>query len=1625
MELLKSYIFNQVANHSLSQQDAKKMLIELKEKTERQEEEIAIIGIAGRFPKANSIQEYWNNIKNGVVCIDKLPEGRVNDIEDFLLKIHYNQLVEQNAIKEDGHLDLEYQTRGYMYEIDKFDAAFFGIPPREAKAMDPDQRIFLELAYEAVEDAGYGRKIIGTNTGVFAGIDHVSDMKYKQLAASDPMVVTGTWPGILASRVSYIFDLHGPSIVIDTACSSGMVSVHSACNSLRNGECDMAIAGGLSSFYYRPMRFDSELKELESVESSDDIVRTFDKNANGTVWGEGVGAVFLKPLKKALEDKDPIYAVIKASAINNDGASNGITAPDARAQERLLKAVWEKAKINPETVQYIEAHGTGTILGDPIEIEAVTSAFRSVTDKKQFCGVGTVKTSIGHLVGASGLAALLKVVLMLKNKLIPASLNFKAPNPYINFCESPVYVTDKPREWQRGEAPRRAGINSFGFSGTNCHVLLEEAPEQAESTGTQKSEFDVFTMSAKTQNALQEMLKRYYKELTDKNLNMSDACYTANTGRGHYNQRLVFLVKDMKDLKDKIDYVIKAGFDEINKFGVYYGVHKIVPSNKLERGKGEITEAEHRKLNRLASAKMDELKQDFSYPSAAELCELYIKGAGVEWELLYEEQNRNRINLPVYPLERKRCWYDEKPFEKTDLNGIRMKAAKEIAHPLIDRCLAESFYQDIYATDFSVGRHWVLSDHKILGSHVIPGTTYIEMAVEVCKKYYGCSVELRNIIFYAPVITGEKEVREVHTILNKQEDHIEVTFASRINLGDFDEQWVKHAECKVYKAAAPENEAYDVRGIIDRLLAQSDEAKLIDTNKRSTGGAQLGERWKNSKTLAVGLSEALIQLELPVHISEDAYQYYLHVSMLDNSVNAISQDIGEGLYLPFMYKSLKIYGRMPQSFYSHIKIKENNLKGMETITFDVLMMDSQGRVFAEATDYSIKKVNEEEFKNRGNNVRDCLYFETSWIDSEPADKGNKALWGNILVFKDDRGIGDEIARRAKALGSNIIEVEYGDRFEKLKEDRYIVDGEESGYQSLLGELAGKGISGIIHIMSVSALQDTDSPDDLKEHQKRGIYSLFNLTRALVANKFSSKTDIVLISDYANEVVKTEKRLCPHNAALFGIGKIVRLEHSNLNVRCIDIDDYTTVDSIMNEICSGENVFKVAYRDGMRFIEEFRKIELSVENSKDSIDIKEDGSYIITGGTGSLGLAMAKHLAAKSRVRIALINRSVMPQSDKWDEILDKGENLKLCNAIAAIREIEKTGSRVGCYSGDVSSLEDMRRVVAKIRKEHGAVRGIIHCAGLAGDGFIMRKKKEAFDGVISPKMQGTWILDELTCEDNPDFFVMFSSILSVFGDPGQGDYTAANSYMDTYAAYRSRKGKRTVAINWPAWKEIGMAVDYGISESDTTIRPITTEKAMKSFDEILSSKYVRVLPGDLNYSKLIKIKDELPFRLSERIEDVLKKQRHKLDDKERARDKKKEDVKISVKGREQEELNETENKLVGVWSDVLGLGEIDIYDTFSSLGGDSMMAIQLLKQVNKEFGDVIDISDVFSYPSIEQMASFIEDKLGIKKEQKNTKKESKEDLSLDESIESLFDNLESGEQSIEDALKILGSGENS
>ncbi|GGG02026.1 beta-ketoacyl synthase N-terminal-like domain-containing protein [Paenibacillus aceti] len=663
MDKLASQIFEQVAKGQLDEKAALQLLRTLKEQQTTESKEIAIIGLSLRMPGADHIEQFWDNLTQGLDSIGPLSEERQRDSLSFIRTF--------TQLPADG---IQFSHGGFMQDIDKFDYAFFNLSPKEASLMDPNQRLFLQAAWEAIEDAGYGgSRIQGSKTGVYIGYaDWPAYGQYitKNQPSQIPMASIGNTPSIIAGRIAYMLDLQGPALLVDTACSSSLVAVHLACMALRNAECEMAIAGGVKVCL---MPVDG-LFEI-GIESANRRTSAFDDSSDGTVWGEGTVALLLKPLSQALRDQDPIHAVIRGSAINQDGTSVGLTAPNAASQEKLLIRAWKDAGVHPETIGYIEAHGTGTKLGDPIETDGIRRAFRHYTKRKQFCAIGSVKSNIGHLDAASGVAGLAKAIVSLKYKKLPPTLHFTRPNRNIPFESLPLYVSDRLEPWETNEEhPRRCGVSSFGFSGTNCHLVLEEAPLIGGSTADTKQDQEpdlgdqprLTVLSAKSRPALERLMHAYIHRLPELDGSFADLCFTAQTGRGHYSCRLAIIADGISSLRDKLSAALEAGLEKLKDAaesgeGILYSEHRTTSGRREKRQQGEYTsdelktrsEAAHQLIQQAASS-----GAGLDMAGIEELARLYVQGAAVNWEELYEGQRRSKLHLPVYSFEPSRCWID-------------------------------------------------------------------------------------------------------------------------------------------------------------------------------------------------------------------------------------------------------------------------------------------------------------------------------------------------------------------------------------------------------------------------------------------------------------------------------------------------------------------------------------------------------------------------------------------------------------------------------------------------------------------------------------------------------------------------------------------------------------------------------------------------------------------------------------------------------------------------------------------------------------------------------------------------------------------------------------------------------
>ena len=583
--------------------------------------EFAVIGMACRMPYADDEDEFWELLRNGTDAVSELSDRRKKYAKEYL-----------DSCGIDGY---SFMQAAYLDDVECFDRVFFGISPKEAELMNPSQRIFLELVWQLIEKSGYGKnQLKGTRTGVFLGYDSSDKIRYSDMVSStgvenENISTVGNIDMVTASRISYLLDLKGPAVLVNTACSSSLVAVHTACNAISNGDCDMAIVGGIR-VSAMPLYNGSSI----GIVSSDARTHAFDDTLSGTGGGEGAAAIMIKPLKKAANDGDKILGVIKGSAVNQDGASIGITAPSSSAQTEVIVKAWEKAGIQVEDISYIEAHGTGTSLGDPIEIQGITSAFAKFTDKKQFCAIGSLKSNIGHLDTASGIAGIVKVLLAIKNKEIPASINFLSPNHNIDFINSPVYVNNKLKKWEPVNGKLLAGVSSFGLGGTNCHVVIGNYDEKEPKSSHILSDEYILTISAVTVQALKRITKEYYEKLSvEKEEDLLGLTYTANTGRERYNYCFAFVFKNYDELIRQLKMITYEQYDYKVHDGIYFG--------KVD----SVYEVSNDVFNNSSPL-------DFEKIAAH-----YVNGGIIRWnEVYFRFGVLHKHVLPSYSFDKYHCW---------------------------------------------------------------------------------------------------------------------------------------------------------------------------------------------------------------------------------------------------------------------------------------------------------------------------------------------------------------------------------------------------------------------------------------------------------------------------------------------------------------------------------------------------------------------------------------------------------------------------------------------------------------------------------------------------------------------------------------------------------------------------------------------------------------------------------------------------------------------------------------------------------------------------------------------------------------------------------------------------------
>ncbi|MBU9709974.1 SDR family NAD(P)-dependent oxidoreductase [Paenibacillus sp. AK121] len=1365
-------------------------VLAMPQQTQAGSEPIAIVGISGVFPMARDVDEFWKNLEEGRDCITEIPEDRWD------WKAYYGDPADESNktnIKWGGFIDGIYE----------FDPLFFGISPREAALMDPQQRLLMTYIWKAIEDAGIqAAGLSGTRTGIFTGTANsgYSGMIYQGNVGVEAYSSSGMAPSVGPNRMSYFLNIHGPSEPVETACSSSLVAIHRAVKAIEDGSCEMAIAGGVNVIITPELHISFN---KAGMLCEDGRCKTFSDQANGYVRGEGAGMLFLKKLKDAEKAGDHIYGIIRGTAVNHGGRANSLTAPNPRAQADLLVNAYTKAGIDPRTVSYIEAHGTGTELGDPIEINGLKAAFKELYEtikgpgiNEPHCGLGSVKTNIGHLELAAGIAGVIKVLLQLKHKKLVKSLYCDAMNPYIKLEDSPFYIVQETREWKQQQdasgknIPRRAGVSSFGFGGVNAHLIIEEYVSENQKKepvtfATQKPA--IVVLSAKTEAQLQDQARQLraairVRQFTDSSL--GDIAYTLQAGREAMEERLAFTVVSLSELEEKL-----KGFVEGRE-----GIHSLY----VGQAKRYREENRDRETQKGAAETIEALVSESDY---AQIARLWVKGAVFDWDVLYGKNKPNRISLPTYPFARERyCIIDTNNLSGANNVGPKQETSA-IIHPLLQQNTS-----DIYGLQFSstfTGREFFLTDHVIKGQKLLPGVAYLEMAraaveeVATSPEESRICVRLKDVLWLRPVVAEERPIA-INIGLYPQ-DGGEIAYEIYSKSESVDTELVVHSEGSVAIVPLAEIPVIDIEALLEQCnLGTYSSQQCYEAFAAMQ--VSYGPGYQGIEKIYTGVGQALAKLSLPSSVYQTMGQFVMHPSLMDSALQAsIGLIMGTGgdlmsdgkasikPALPFALEELEVFSGSTSEMWAWVRYREGSRQDGPVQKLDIDLCDVQGNVCVSMKGFS-SRIAEGGTRGSGESdeltIPETLMLEPVWEEQAPAPRGTAPNYQQHLVI---------LCEPAPISGEMIESQMNGVHC-------LILQSEEESMDARFRTYAAQVFEQIQHV--------------LKTHSKH-------------------KTLIQLVIP-----VQDHRQVY---SGLYGLLQTARLENPGLVGQLIEVDVEEAAAGIINilqENSRNSMDTHIRYQWGRRYAAAWTEIQSSWEAGR--IPWKDSGVYLITGGTGSLGLILAEEMARQTKdALLILVGRSVLRGHTK-----------------ARIEEIEALGARVVFRQADVADKRAVEDLIRDIQEEFGKLDGIVHGAGVTSDNFIIKKTGEELQKVLAPKVTGLMNLDQ-ACKDLPlDFFVLYSSVAGSLGNIGQADYAAANAFMDAYARYRNtlveqkqRQGQ-TLSINWPLWKEGGMRIDRETEQimEEMGMFAMETDTGMRALYQSLASgkDQVMVLEGRAN-----------------------------------------------------------------------------------------------------------------------------------------------------------------------------------
>lgn len=1488
--------------------------------------EIAVIGMSCRFPGAESIDELYNNLKNGVESIEFLSKKE-------LLKFG----VSQSVLDDPNFVN----AKSTFKSVEEFDSDFFEYTPQEALIMDPQIRVMHECVWEAIESAGYGPLKYDKPIGLFVGGTSNQYWEYitllKQVEKDDiydPEKIVELFSNslfndmdLMSTRISFKLDLRGPSMNLFSSCSTSLAAVHLACQSLLDGDCDMAVAGGASIM--TPQRNGYIYKE-GLILSRDGHCRIFDKKSSGTVFGDGVGLVVLKRLEDALNDKDTIHAVIRGSSINNDGSRKiGYAAPSLDGQIDVIKKALDFAELSSDDLHFVEVHGTGTKIGDPIEFKALTEVFN--TPKRKQCALGSIKTNFGHLNSAAGVAGLIKAILVVKYGELFPTLNFENPNENLDFENSPFYVnTDLVNLKANKDEKIYGGVSSFGVGGTNVHVILESPP--VTERDLYEEGYKIIGLSAKTLSALDKQtsnLLDYFKHSSGKRL--EDISYTLMTGKEGFAYRRAFICKDWQECINLLEGRTPR---QVVENEALLGRHKIV---FMFPGQGAEYPQMGKKLYQLKPVFREEMDRCFGYFKA---CASYDLKSFMEVStpVAPNDSNRGRLFLlfsfecALAKLLQSWAIYPEAVIGYSFGELVAAYVAgvfnlKDIIEFIVLRNdLMESVPKGaMLSVPLPYAEVKALLHHNVEVA-IDNGESCIVGGLEEDVRLFEKQMKRKKILCFPVNVPFASHTYVMKSIIPKLEDFLahlslrkpSVPIISGISGKELSPElavspgyWARHIGERTNFCKGVEEISTRSHTVFLELGPGMDLTNLMKRNQS-----------KKTDSQAFDLVKAIGE-----NISEEYYLYNRLISLWTKGINVDWEGFyGSGEFFrvplpayPFERKVYPIY-------------KED----------DYLPSVSKSR-----------PVRSSEIKE----TPDDWFYQPSW-KLAPLPDVKEIIDSCILIFSDSSDRAGKMKENFST-SNKIITVTCGEKFSKVNNREYIINPvNKADYEKLFESLKSLDTipTKILHLFSIYGENTLFST-----RLGLGFFSLLNIFQAF---DFHKKTSVYVVSEGMYRVYGYEQ-VYPEKSLMLALIKTMSQENINTDCFYIDMDESTRTGILLAQFNHLHSTREVALRNNKRWERIYEKVKVGTGKKR----LKSNGVYLITGGLGNIGLSFADYLTRMYNARVILVGKTALPDEKQWESILQNKED-KNYNRILKLYKLKEKKKEFRIYKVNVADPAALKKVVDECEAAWGRINGVIHAAGITGADISrpisLITPRECYEQ-FEPKINGTQVLYELFKDYGLDFMLLISSLSPILGGLGYTVYAAANYYLDGFFEALDEKLRDfLICVNWETWdfkrQETKSLSKLGESNS---LLAISEEESHRVLERLLACRgnHFVVSSGDLalRIDKWI----GLSFVKTDDVEEITS-----YGEKSSFGGSGKTRPQLLTPYKEAEK--DIQKKLLLLWTDFFGITDIGILDNFFELGADSLKAIVMISKISKDFKKELPLMQFFNNPTIAETAAYLE-----------------------------------------------------